>query len=434
MGKVFKKLRRKAKNIKNKAVDAVKDVGSEIKDVGKGVKKVSKTVGKGVKKAAKATGSEIKDTGKDIRRVSKKVGKGVKKGARTVGSEIKDTGKDVRRVSKKVGKGVKKGARTVGSEIKDTGKDVRRVSKKVGKGVKKGAKATGSEIKDAGKFVGKKTKKGAIKVGRVAKKTTVKVGKKIKEEAGDAKDFIVDTAEKVLNISDFKLKTHFIICYDKASFPDADVKKWIERRLKLAEKIFSMKPALKMSYSFERHKNGNKMLNKRFTKGASYNRFMNKHFDNMSKGIIKGKLVFLVAEGWAVSNKTFKKGEMINLCGKALFPLYPGWKKHAIYLSRNCGTDTFAHELGHVFSLRHTFEKGGLCCADYKKGEKGKSSTYKNGKMNLMDYKTNLTSTEETIVRRESLNKCQRRAAALGRRRYMLITGHTNYLKLKGLV
>ena len=383
----LKRLTRKTKNLAKKA--------------GSKVKSTAKKVGKGTKKAVKTTGRVTKNT-------TKKVGKGTKKVAKTTGRVTKNT-------AKKVGKGTKKVAKTTGRVTKNT-------AKKVGKGTKKVAKTTGRVTKNTAKKVGKGTKKVAKKVGSSAKKVAVKTGGVVKRNV-----------RRALNISDFRLNVHFVIAHSKKDFPDQEVLAWIENRLRIAEELFSMKPRLKFAkMTFSRRKDV--PLDKQFIKGFDYQKYMNKNFDNKSKLITKGALVFLVIDQWAVSSKAFKKGEMKNLCGKAFFPHYPGWKKHGIILQKDCDEFVFSHELGHVLGLHHTFSKVGLCTRKYKKGESGKSSTFKVNTMNLMDYRTNLSEQQKNRLGRRFLNDCQQKAAALARRRYMTIGGKTNYLKLKGII
>lgn len=279
---------------------------------------------------------------------------------------------------------------------------LRRKLRNLGRKTKNAAKKVGSTVKKVTKSTGKAIKNGANKVGSAVKITTKKAVRAIK-----------NTGKKVLKIGDFKLNCHFLICHSKTEFSDEEVEVWIAKRIAHAEKLYAMKPRLKIRPSFSRVKNGEEFLKLKFFSGKDYNAFMNKKFDNISGFLKKGKLHFLITEEWSIEGK--------QPCGKAFFMHYPGWKKHAIYLRRYCGLSTFSHELGHVFGLLHTFEKVGLCTRKYPKRKGG---TKKNGRSNLMDYER-----ENNVY----INDCQERLAAATRRRLITVTGKVKYYKLSGL-
>lgn len=316
--------------------------------------------------------------------------------------------------------------------LKNLGRKLKKTAKKVGKGTKTVAKTTGRMTKNTAKKVGKGTKTVAKTTGRVTKNSAQKVCAAAKNVGQTTGRVIRKYGRRVLKISDFKLNVRFVIAHSKGDFPDAEVEQWIDERLLIAEQQFAMKPRLKFA-NVSYFRTTKAPLTKEFNKGFDYQKFMNKNYDNKSKLITKGEVLFLVVDRWKVSSKAFKKREMKGLCGKAFFPAYPGWKKHAILLQKDCLPYVFTHELGHVFGLRHTFDKG-LCTKKYEKGEKGKSSTYDNGRMNIMDYLTNLDTPQVDRLNDLFLNDCQERRAALARRGYMTVGGKTNYLKLKGLI
>lgn len=329
---------------------------------------------------------------------------GLKNPFKKIGKAVKKTVKKTGNAAKKVGSAVKKTAKKTGSAVKNVAKSSGNAVKKVGSAVKKTAKTTGRVVKNAAKSSGSTVRRGVRKTGSAIKKTAKATGRIVK-----------NVAKKVTKTGNFNLNCHFLICHSQASFSDEQVENWINERVLLAEKLYAMKPKLKIKSSFSRVKNGNEFLKMEFSSNKKYNAFMNKKFDNISKYFTSGRLNFLVADEWKV------EGEVS--CGKAFFNYYLGWRKHAVYLQKDCNTTTFSHEMGHIFDLQHTFKKGGLCTSKYPKREGG---TSKNGRSNIMDYDIG-----DNVV---YLNDCQERVAALRRRRYMTLTGKTKYYKLAGLV
>ncbi|MGH1488600.1 MAG: M12 family metallo-peptidase [Acidimicrobiales bacterium] len=92
------------------------------------------------------------------------------------------------------------------------------------------------------------------------------------------------------------------------------------------------------------------------------------------------------------------------------------------------GEGILAHELGHIFGLKHTFESYGItvqnCNKDYSTTPG--STTLDNGQINVMDYWGGKRITGFY------LNHCQQVRAAEQRDRYLTKDGEVNYRKLKG--
>ncbi len=342
--------------------------------------------------------------------------------------KVRNLGKKTKRKVKNLGKKSKDKIKDTSKKVKSLGKRSKDKLKGAGKKVKKVAKKAVSEVKDKRATIKRKRKK----VTKAMKDRVVCGRKNTRKKARKLGGLLKRNAKRVLNLNDFKLNVHFVICHDQRSFPDKRVDAWIEDRLEIAERLFAMKPRLKIKYSWERHPEGHKFLDLRFTRGVDYNRFMNKHFDHKAKGFFKGKMVFLVVDSLEVSSAKFRKKDMRKLGGKAYFPQCFGWSRHAITLTKGSRPYVLSHELGHVFGLHHTFAKGKLCTRKYGKGESGKSSTYKNGTMNVMDYAKNLTKKQRDTLK-VRLNKCQEKTAAMTRRHYMSVNGKVNYLRIKGL-
>jgi hypothetical protein len=145
---------------------------------------------------------------------------------------------------------------------------------------------------------------------------------------------------------------------------------------------------------------------------------MDNNFDNIvGENKTEGCLHVLVVDSITKDNKT--------LAGSSFFPHYvtPFGRKHGIVMVIDALSSTFAHELGHMFSLKHTFEKyvgfKKNCNEDFPKCKGG---TRKGRKINLMDYNRS-----DAVL----LNECQKERATKQRRLYLTKDGDVNYRKLR---
>lgn len=203
----------------------------------------------------------------------------------------------------------------------------------------------------------------------------------------------------------------------------ARIKKWIDE----AERLFNDKPKLKIDTEYKWNiKTDN---NPTFKNSRELRRFMDNNFDNIvGADKTEGCLQVLVVDSITIG----KNNSKITLFGSSFFPhcVTPFGRKHGIIMDIDALNSTFAHELGHMFSLKHTFEKyvgfKNNCNKDFPKGEDGKGGTRKGKTINLMDY--NRKDSDKVW-----LNECQKERAAKQRRLYLTRKGEVNYRKLKGL-
>ena len=188
-----------------------------------------------------------------------------------------------------------------------------------------------------------------------------------------------------------------------------------------------------------------------FDSGAEYASFMDHNFDNVAVTKTSGHLIVLITDKLCIGSKKDASGNLVPKCwgGYGHFPHWvnPFSRKRGITILATKDQYTFAHELGHIFGLKHTFEPYvgfNLQCNDpYKpKGRPaGECNSCANGKIlydpngdpsgcngptNIMDYCTSKTGNE-------FFNACQEERAANQRQSYMTDSGETNYFKLKGL-
>ena len=233
---------------------------------------------------------------------------------------------------------------------------------------------------------------------------------------------------------------------------------WVEE----AERQYSTKPSLKVSYTIDRQTmaGGRDLSDLNFDSRADFNKFMDENFDNYARTETDGHLTVLVGDTLTWTDLLGKKQKW---GGYSNFPhdVNPFDRKKGVWLSVTAPKFDLAHELGHVFSLKHTFEpyiglnkqcnegfgnknifapELGHCnsCEGRIAKAPWDDSAYicEGGVSNIMDYCLSLMADASegfTVIGTETLNVCQQERAADQRRQYMTDDGKVNYIKLAGL-
>lgn len=250
----------------------------------------------------------------------------------------------------------------------------------------------------------------------------------------------------------FDLDVQFHINTQRYSYDD--IVDWLKTNIETAESIYSNAPALKIHPTFVRENHsaikiltnaeGIKFSYLGFDNVSDLEAFMDANFDNQARTKTEGHLTVLVVDE-VVKNEKKNKG----LCGRATFPhwVQPFSRKRGILLA-TCETDKYllTHELGHFFSLKHTFQpyinfdplsvsncnkefgnhiKCNSCQGQAKPDDEGELRKC-DGTSNVMDY----CSSE---IGKEVLNACQLNRAAKQRERYLTSDGKTDYQAMAGL-
>jgi hypothetical protein len=253
------------------------------------------------------------------------------------------------------------------------------------------------------------------------------------------------------DFTQWKLNVQFV-SGSKAS-TETQVQAKIQEWVRAAERVYLRKPALKITWTLVKQatKDGKDLSQMIFNSGAEYASFMDRNFDNVAVTKTSGHLIVLITDKLCIGSKKDASGNLVPKCwgGYGHFPHWvnPFSRKRGITILATKDQYTFAHELGHIFGLKHTFEPYvgfNLQCNDpYKpKGRPaGECNSCANGKIlydpngdpsgcngptNIMDYCTSKTGNE-------FFNACQEERAANQRQIYMTDSGETNYFKLKGL-
>ena len=259
----------------------------------------------------------------------------------------------------------------------------------------------------------------------------------------------------------FDANIHFHINTQRYTY--AEIVKWLQVNIERAESLYSNNPALVIHPTFmqENHSaikvqtdsNGKNFSYLGFDNASDLEKFMDDNFDNQARTKTDGHLTVLVVDT-VVKNEDKNKG----LCGRATFPHWvnPFNRKRGIIIATCVVADTepkvltqqylLAHELGHFFSLKHTFEpyvnlnplsvsncnkefgnhiKCNSCQGQVKPDSAGDLRECK-GISNVMDYCT-------SEIGKEVLNACQLNRAAKQRERYQTSDGKTDYQAMAGL-
>gem|GEM_PF-2786668 len=270
-------------------------------------------------------------------------------------------------------------------------------------------------------------------------------GKKFK---GKGKDYLTCIRNNV-----WEINVKFVIAGKGRSKKEQDaLQAWLKNEARQAEKLYTSSPALVIdeSFTYVDSRGGKSLKHIKFRSGKAFHKYMDDHFDIVAQSKTSGYMNVLVTESLTVDKRVFGfKTKTSTPGGKATFPhsVDPFGRKHgpAIVIPRDlpiegdsnkaCGRNyksTFAHELGHIFGLKHSFEPYvmGRCNKGYKKWDKGKGGTLKSdGTINLMDYERR----EANGCPRETyLNDCQNKRAARKRKQWMTRDGKVKYKRVRG--
>lgn len=243
------------------------------------------------------------------------------------------------------------------------------------------------------------------------------------------------------------LDIQFVVGIENYNDPAA-VERFIDGQIRRAEALYDDKPGLKIRKTVVRKTSagGKSLASMRFDSAHEYAVFMDANFDTMAKtrrdGFLQVLIVDQICIGWDKDKDTKVKTRHCSIGGRATFPHWvtPFQRKHGIIMLYPDGRDhVLAHELGHFFSLKHTFEPyvnldpSLNCNREYDpKGEAGKCASCTRGRSgascsgaaNVMDY----CQTSSSVF----LNSCQQRRAAKQRKKYMKPDGGTDFFQMKG--
>lgn len=229
---------------------------------------------------------------------------------------------------------------------------------------------------------------------------------------------------------------------------------WVQK----AEQQYVQKPSLKIHYTItnQRKAAGRDLSTLHFDGMSDFGKFMDENFDNVARTKTEGHLTILVGDSLCWKDLL---GKEVCWGGWSHFPhdVNPFGRKKGIWLSATNGSYTLAHEMGHLFSLKHTFEPYvGLnkqCNEGF--GNKnvfapalghcnscggtivpaGTGYICRGGVSNVMDYCDAYhadPSGRLTTEGNETLNVCQQERAADQRTQYLTKDGKVDYIALAG--
>ena len=384
---------------------------------------------------------------KAARKQARQEKKSERQAVRADKKEARQQGREDEREARADGRADRKEAREEARETKrdarNEARDLRRDARRDPDASRKEARQEAREVKQAGRAEAKETKadaraearsdrKDARDGARDSKREVRAEGRARMQEVRDAGREQVRAVRSEPDV--FGLQVDFALAIGErerasATFK-ADAEATVLEWIRVAEDLYDREPRLEIdpaftwNVPFEGKLRSNDLV---FEDARDRRKWLDDNFDNVvGESRTEGCLRVLVVESLADDDGAFG--------GAAWQPhsVRPFGRKTGIVLSFSAKAGSFAHELGHIFSLVHTFESyPGLrkdCNKDYEKGEEGKGSTLRDdGLINVMDY-----GKSQSGVKGYFLNECQEKRAAKQRRLYLTARGEVNYKRLKG--
>lgn len=246
---------------------------------------------------------------------------------------------------------------------------------------------------------------------------------------GKGKDYLACTRNT------WNVKMRFTI----AGPNDPTLEAWLLDEIKETEKLYSTDPALKITpeFKYATRKGGKDLWNLRFADNKERKRWMDKHFDHVATSKTTGYFQVLVVNSLTIGTGTpsgvASFPHSVKVFGRktGLIMQMPGTPERSACMGNH--HMNLAHEMGHNFGLKHTFDTyriGGRCNKDYVKNQR--TTRRADGKWNVMDYFNRIPGDANGCWPEVYLNKCQQDRAARRRKDWMTTKGKVNYRELKG--
>lgn len=181
------------------------------------------------------------------------------------------------------------------------------------------------------------------------------------------------------SLASYKLNLLFIFIENQPV--KSEYNHWIESRVEVVEKMFSTDRPFEIYYKFQTETGSQNLV---FRTNRGFHKYMDKEYDAVT---ISGEFWYPVV----VVNDLYFKRERKHSEGKAYLPQKRG-RRHGLMLTYQSDASTLAHELGHIFGLKHPWQPyvtGKKCNREFRRKNIGPGETNDPGKriVNLMDVR-----------------------------------------------